>query len=168
MTPDQYLAWLNTANSVYSGHGIVNVAAAAATTPLLYLPQLATPSLGTGTLDGARGGVYVSDNGVNLTGEKDIFGKAFNSTLMATSQTLGTSWVGGTWNGSRWTGDTWSGSRWTTSSWTGTNWAGSRWTGSRWTGMTWDGSRWTGAGWNGSRWTGSTWDGSRWSSASWS
>ena len=167
MTPDQYLAMLNTANSVYSGHGILNVQAAAATSPLLYLPQVAVPSLGTGTLEAARGGVYVSDNGVNLTGEKDIFGRSFNGTLMATSQTLGTSWVGGTWNGSRWTGDGWSGSRWTNVSWTSTNWAGSRWSGSRWTGMAWDGSRWTGTGWNGSRWTGTTWDGSRWSSAGW-
>jgi serine protease AprX len=167
MSPDQYLAMLNTMNSLYSGHGIVNVQAAAATSPLLYLPQAALPSLGTGTLEAARGGVYVSDNGVNLTGEKDIFGKTFNSTLMASSQTVGTAWVGGTWNGSRWTGDLWSGSRWTNVSWTGSNWAGSRWTGSRWTGMTWDGSRWTGTGWNGSRWTGSTWDGSRWSSVGW-
>ena len=34
---------------------------------------------GTGTLDGARGGVYVTSNGIALTGQKDIFGKAFNS-----------------------------------------------------------------------------------------
>ncbi len=168
MTQDQYVAWLNTMNSLYSGRGIVNVQAAAAASPLLQPIQVATASTGSGTLDAARGGVYVSDNGVNLTGQKDIFGQTFTSSSMATAQTLGVAWVGGTWNGSRWSGDGWSGSRWSSVSWTSTNWAGSRWSGSRWSGMTWDGSRWSGSGWNGSRWTGTTWDGSRWSSAGWS
>ena len=63
-------------------------------------------------LNAARGGVYVTDNGVNLTGEKDIFGHPFNSALMSTAQTLAISWNGGIWNGSRWTGDGWAGSRW--------------------------------------------------------
>jgi serine protease AprX len=167
MTTDQYVAMLNSINSHYSGHGIVNAGKAVGT----LLPasvQSVTASTGTGTLDAARGGVYVTDNGVSLTGQKDVFGKPFTSLTMATAQTLGVSWVGGVWNGSRWTGDGWTGSRWTAATWTGTSWAGSRWTGSRWTGMTWDGSRWTGSGWSGSRWTGSGWDGSRWTSSSWS
>jgi len=178
-SPDQVKALLTTtaaslasgnANApgqlVHWGHGIVNAAAALAA-PLAPATQTATPSTGSGTLDGSRGGAYLSDNGVTLTGETDIFGQPFNAAAMAAAQTTATAWNGGVWNGSRWTGDGWTGSRWTTSTWAGSDWAGSRWTGSRWTGMTWDGSRWTGSGWDGSRWTGSTWDGSRWSSNTW-
>jgi serine protease AprX len=153
---------------LYSGNGIVNAGqAASAALPLLSL-QLAIPSSGSGNLDATRGGTYVTDNGVPLTGQKDIFGRQFSSGSMATAQLLAASWTGGVWNGSRWTGDGWTGGSWTGATWTGTDWAGSRWSGSRWSGMTWDGSRWSGTGWSGSRWSGSTWDGSRWSSSTWS
>jgi serine protease AprX len=162
-------AWYGkpTPTAVTRGNGLVN-AGKALSAVLSVSVQTATASTGTGSLDAARGGVYVSDNGVNLTGQVDIFGQPFNSAAMAAAQTNGTAWSGGVWNGSRWTGDSWTGSRWTASSWTGNSWAGSRWTGSRWTGMAWDGSRWTGTGWSGSRWTGSTWSGSRWSGSTWS
>jgi serine protease AprX len=174
-TPDQVKALLNltasgfgkpTATAVTRGHGIAN-AGKAVTTALPTSTQTAAASTGSGTLDATRAGVYLSDNGVNLTGQTDIFGQTFTSATMATAQASVTAWNGGIWNGSRWTGDGWTGGSWTAVSWTGSDWAGSRWTGSRWTGMTWDGSRWTGSGWNGSRWTGSSWTGSRWSSATW-
>ncbi|HEX2804747.1 MAG TPA: S8 family serine peptidase, partial [Kineosporiaceae bacterium] len=152
---------------LYSGNGIVNADRAAAA-PLPVAVQIAAPSSGTGNLDATRGGVYVTDNGVPLTGQKDIFGRPFSSAGMATAQLLAVSWTGGVWNGSRWTGDGWAGGSWTGATWTGTDWAGSRWSGSRWSGMSWDGSRWSGTGWSGSRWSGSTWDGSRWSSSTWS
>lgn len=156
-----------TLTSVTRGSGLANAGGGALSAVLSVSVQTATASTGSGTLDGSRGGVYLVDNGVALTGQKDIFGQTFNSTTMAASQVSATAWSGGVWNGSRWTGDGWTGSRWTTADWTGNDWAGSRWTGSRWTGMAWDGSRWTGSGWNGSRWTGTSWTGSRWSSATW-
>ena len=150
----------------YSGHGLPNLTAA-----LTRQPGSATqtwpPGTGTGSLNSSRGSEFVSDNGVDLTGERDIFGRPYDSASMAVLQASASAWSGGVWNGSRWTGDGWQGSRWTGCTWTGTDWAGSRWTGSRWTGMSWTGSRWTGTGWNGSRWTGSRWTGSRWSTASW-
>ncbi len=165
-TLDKNVAVLNSLNALYSGHGIANGKAALATA----LPagaQYFTSSTGSGTLDGSRGGVFVVDKGVNLTGQKDIFGRPFDSAAMALSQTRATTWSGGVWNGSRWSGDGWSGSRWSTAGWTGSDWAGVAWSGSRWSGMTWDGARWTGSGWSGSRWSGAGWDGSRWSSDSW-
>jgi serine protease AprX len=155
----------NTADK-YSGHGVLDVAGALAATPASSA-QTWPASAGDGSLDKSRAGEYVSDNGVDLRGEKDIFGRPFDSATMAAQQAGATSWTGGIWNGSRWTGDGWTGSRWTGAAWTGTDWAGSRWTGSRWTGMSWDGSRWTGAGWNGSRWTGSGWATGTWSTSDW-
>jgi serine protease AprX len=151
---------------LYSGKGIPNADKALAVTSVA-ASQAYTNSSGTGTLDAARGGVYVASNGVALTGQRDIFGNAFSSASMAALQTSASSWSGGNWNGSRWSGDGWSGSRWSGTTWAGTDWAGSRWSGSRWSGMTWDGSRWSGTGWSGSRWTSTGWTGSRWSSAGW-
>jgi serine protease AprX len=153
--------------AMYSGSGIPNADKALSVTSVAAV-QSYPNSTGTGTLDGSRAGVYVYDNGVPLTGQRDIFGHAFDSAAMAALQASAKSWSGGIWNGSRWTGDSWSGSRWISVIWSGNSWTGSRWTGSRWTGMSWDGSRWTGSGWSGSRWTGAGWSGSRWSSSSWS
>ncbi len=152
----------------YSGHGMANLTNAIGVTTLPATGQITATPTGTGTLDASRGGVDVTDNGVSLTGQMDIFGQAFNSTSMAALEAAGTSWTGGTWNGSRWTGDGWSSNGWLTYDWTNTDWAGNPWDGSRWSGMTWDGSRWSGTGWDGSRWTGATWSGSRWSTYSWS
>jgi serine protease AprX len=161
---------------LYCGHGVVNADRAIASFPLPAL-QLGPASLGTGTLDASRGGVYVTAGGIALTGQKDIFGRPFSSAAMATAQSEARSWTGGWWNGSRWTGDgwtgdtgaasTWAGADWAGRTWAGADWAGRTWAGSRWSGMNWDGSRWTGSGWHGSRWTGSSWDGSRWSGSTW-
>jgi serine protease AprX len=152
---------------LYSGNGIVNVGQAVAT-GLPQATQTYPASTGAGTLDGARGGVYVVDNGVSLTGQKDVFGHSFSSAGMAAAQAAAQAWTGGVWNGSRWTGDGWSSSRWSSAAWTGTDWAGSTWTSSRWSGMTWDSSRWSGSGWSSSRWSGAGWDSSRWSGSAWS
>ena len=161
-------AWYGkpTLTSVTRGAGLVDAGKALAATVSVSV-QTATASSGSGTLDGSRGGVYVVDNGISLTGQQDIFGHAFSSTAMATAQTTETTWSGGIWNGTRWTGDGWTGTRWTTADWTGNDWAGTRWSGTRWSGMTWDGTRWSGTGWNGTRWTGTGWTGTRWSSATW-
>ena len=155
-----------TLTTAFRGTGLVSASKAIAATPTAGV-QSATASTGSGTLDAARGTVTVVDNGITLTGQKDIFGKPFNSSTMAAAQTTATAWSGGVWNSSRWTGDGWSSSRWTTADWTGSDWAGVQWTSSRWTGMTWDSARWTGSGWGSSRWTGTGWTSSRWSSATW-
>lgn len=189
-TPDQVKALLTgTANPLpkankaaddpktlaYSGHGTVNAAAATA----VALPDAARAaqsfplSSGTGTLDATRNGVFVTDAGIDLTGQQDIFGQPFDSAAMAAVQAAARSWAGGIWNGSRWSGDDWTATGWAGSRWSGSRWSGSRWSddswaGSRWSGATWDGSRWSGEGWSGSRWSGSRWSGSRWSGSRWS
>jgi len=87
----------------YSGHGTVNAAAAVAA-PLpdgAASAQRFPVATGTGTLDATRNGVYVTDGGVDLTGQRDIFGQAFDAGLMAASQAQARSWAGGVWNGSR-------------------------------------------------------------------
>ncbi|WP_344407202.1 S8 family serine peptidase, partial [Dactylosporangium fulvum] len=65
-------------------------------------------STGTGSLETTRGGNHLSVNGVELSGERSIFGP-FNAAAWASLAKQGTSWVGGTWMGYRMAGDTWTG-----------------------------------------------------------
>jgi serine protease AprX len=126
-------------------------------------------STGTGSLELARGADHLSDaNGVTLTGEKDIFGKTFNSAAMATATAAGATWSGGTWNGSTWSGATWSGATWSGATWSGATWSGATWSGATWSGATWSGATWSGATWSGCSWSGATWSGATWSGSSWS
>ncbi|HEY6796221.1 MAG TPA: S8 family serine peptidase [Kineosporiaceae bacterium] len=181
-TPDQVKALLNgTATKLASGNaqapgqrvhwgfGIVNAAAAvaAALPSAARATQTDRASTGVGALDLTRNGVYVTDGGVDLTGQKDIFGQPFHGAAMASAQADASAWSGGVWNGHRWSGDTWDGHRWSTAAWTGVDWAGHAWDGHRWSGMAWDGHRWSGSGWATAGWTGGTWDDSRWASAAW-
>jgi serine protease AprX len=156
----------NTAEK-YSGHGVVDVAAALAATPAPNT-QTWTASTGAGTLDKSRAGDYVASDGVDLRGDKDVFGTAFDTQAMAALQARAAAWNGGIWNGGRWSGDDWAGGRWSSVTWSGNDWAGHRWSGHRWSGMAWDGHRWSGSGWDGHRWSGSTWTGVAWSTSGWS
>jgi serine protease AprX len=175
LTPDQAKALLmGTANSVnrgtpiLSGSGIIDVGRAlAAPTPAR--AQVYPYSLGTGSLERARGSAHLVDptTGAQLTGEQDIFGKAWNGSSWSGSSWSGSSWSGGMWNGSSWSGSSWSGSSWSGSSWSGSSWSGSSWSGSSWSGSSWSGSSWSGSSWSGSSWSGSSWSGSSWSGAAW-
>jgi serine protease AprX len=176
-TPDQLKALLNKtaskipgANNLGQGNGLINLAAArtAALPTASASAQPYTPSSGTGSLDVSRGSAHLQDGSVVLDGERDIFGRAFNSSTMASAEATATSWQGGTWNGGTWTGSSWSGTYWTTAAWSGTTWAGTPWSSITYSGSRWTGSRWTGGAWTGSRWTGSRWTNEAWSSASWS
>ncbi|HEX3824058.1 MAG TPA: S8 family serine peptidase [Mycobacteriales bacterium] len=130
-------------------------------------PQAFLPSLGIGSLEAARGDAHVSDGGVELTGEQDIFGNPWNARTPLLEE-LGRSWSAGNWNGGTWTGTdftptTFDGSSWYGSTWSGSTWSGSTWSGSSWYGSTWSGSTWSGSTWSGSSWYGSSWYGDTWS-----
>jgi serine protease AprX len=130
--------------------------------------QTATGATGTGSLEAARGSVHVADGSSVLTGEQDIFGKAWDGTSWAAATTAGRAWDGGTWNGSQWTGTGWTGDTWNGAAWSGSAWSGSAWSGTAWSGAAWSGNAWSGTGWSGSAWSGSAWSGSSWSGTAWS
>ena len=125
-----------------------------------------------------RGGSIVSLNGVQLTGEQDIFGNPVDTGQLATAEDAGTAWNGGTWNGTSWAGDGWTGTSWAGTSWAGTSWAGTSWAGTSWagtswadgtsTGTSWAGTSWAGTSWAGTSWAGSSWAGSSWATSDWS
>jgi serine protease AprX len=125
-------------------------------------------SSGTGSLELARGTDHLSDAGVVLAGEIDIFGHAFNSAAMATLEAAGNSWSGGTWNGNSWSGNSWSGNSWSGNSWSGNSWSGNSWSGNSWSGNSWSGNSWSGNSWSGNSWSGNSWSGNSWSGNSWS
>lgn len=127
--------------------------------------QAATGAVGTGSLEAARGGAHVNDGVADLTGERDIFGNAWDGQSWSTGSSQGNTWTGGSWNGTTWTGTTWTGGAWNGTTWTGNTWTGNTWTGTTWTGNTWTGNTWTGGGWTGNTWTGNTWTGNTWTSS---
>ncbi len=174
-TPDQVkYALTSTATplanqpSTLAGAGELNLNAALnANLPPGQVKQTYAQSNGTGTLEAARGSLHVTSSGVTLTGEKDIFGNAFNSATMAQAEASCASWNGGTWNGASWAGASWAGTSWAGASWAGTSWAGTSWAGASWAGATWNGASWGGASWGGSNWSGAGWAGASWAGASW-
>ena len=174
LSPDDVKAMLKAtaqpmlkADSAGRGAGLINVAAAAsALRPLS--GQTWTRSTGLGTLEGARGTQHVGDNGVDLTGERDIFGKSWLPSVWAPASAAHTAWTGGTWNGSDWTGGCWCGTSWTASTWSSRTWSGSNWSGRSWSSISWDSRTWSSRTWSGSQWTSRTWSSRTWSGSSWS
>ena len=153
---------------ICQGAGLVNAfMAATSSSPGTAIQQVWAPATGLGSLEAARGSDHLSDHGVVLQGEVDIFGQPFSSPVWAGSTWSGSTWSGGAWNGSTWSGSTWSGSTWSGSTWSGSTWSGSTWSGSTWSGATWNGSTWSGSTWSGSTWSGSTWSGNNWTGLTW-
>ena len=64
---------------------------------LLLGTKRAPASLGTGTLEAARGGEYVSDGTNLLTGEIDIFGSPWSPVEWTADAESGSNWVDGIW-----------------------------------------------------------------------
>jgi serine protease AprX len=127
-----------------------------------YTGQKFANATGTGSLELARGQDHLTRDGVRLTGEVDIFGRALDTAALAAATASRSSWSGGTWNGSSWSGSSWSGSSWSGSSWSGSSWSSSSWSGSSWSGSSWSGSSWSGSSWSGDGWTGNSWAGAGW------
>ena len=115
-------------------------------------------STGTGSLDAARGTYKLTQDGVVLEGEQDIFGTPWD----------GVSWSGVSWSGVSWSGGTWNGVSWSGVSWSGVSWSGVSWSGVSWSGVSWSGVSWSGGSWNGVSWSGVSWSGVSWSGVSWS
>ena len=168
LTPDEVKHFLSTyarRNSYddqsYWGNGRISLFDMASKTPATFAQDWPV-STGAGSLELARGVDHLTNDGVPLAGEIDIFGQPYVTAARAAQEASGASWSGGLWNGSTWSGSSWSGS-----SWSGSTWSGSTWSGSTWSGSTWSGSTWSGSTWSGSTWSGSSWSGSTWSSTSW-
>jgi serine protease AprX len=177
-TPDQIKALLTStsipvpgASSLVAGHGQISASSAIQAglpTAVQHFPD----STGTGTLQGARGTLQVTLNGVALSGEHDIFGNAVNTASLATVEGYADSWNAGSWNGAVWSGSYWVWSPtlmdWDYVAWTGNSWAGTAWSTVMSSSGTWSGTSWSGTSWSGTSWSGTSWSGVSWSGTSWS
>ncbi len=174
LTPDQVKRFIGDnakkvpgADSQAQGKGEIDLATMLTKTPASYTQNF-TSSTGTGSLNLSRGSDRLTDDGVVLSGEKDIFGHTFNAAAMAIAEAAGTSWTGGLWNGNSWSGNSWSGNSWSGNSWSGNSWSGNSWSGNSWSGNSWSGNSWSGNSWSGNSWSGNSWSGNSWSTGSWS
>ncbi len=179
LNPDQVKAILtSTADRIgdtdrrLQGAGLIDPRnAVRAPTPWpFFVAQRHPVSTGTGSLEAARGGSHVADpeTGVELVGEQDIFGQAWDGRSWSEAAWEGRSWSGGTWNGSSWSGSSWSGSSWSGRSWSGSSWSGRSWSGRSWSDAMWSGRSWSGRSWSGRSWSDALWSGRSWSGRSWS
>ena len=160
-------------NANYEGSGEINLTAALTRSPAPSAARAATwqhlpdrYSTGTGTLQGARGSNSVTLNRVVLTGERDVFGHAWNNRTMSFLTANERAWTlnQGTFNGNIWIG---SGFTADTVTVAGRTWNGRTWAGRTWAGQTWSGQTWTGRTWAGQTWSGRTWAGPIWASTRW-
>ena len=136
LTPDQVKGLLKrSADKLYTtdptqGAGVLDVKGAVelleAGQKGAAVQQTFPVSTGLGSLEAARGGSHVvdPDNGIELRGEQDIFGVAWDAPVWAQASAQRRSWSGGTWRGSAWAGTAWSGSSWASTAWTRRSWSG--------------------------------------------
>jgi serine protease AprX len=169
LTPDQAkwaltstAAKLPTTTALTAGAGMVDVnaavKAAAAPPTTASLTATAQYGMGTGSVEATRGTGHLQLGGVQLAGEKDIFGRTWNAAAWAATTKAGTSWSGGSYSGNAWSGTAWSATGdWVAQTWDGTSWTGRRWVSEDWAGRRWVDSSWTGTGWNGGPWSSGPW-----------
>ncbi len=183
LTPDQVKAVMTSsakkmliADPQGQGKGYADAyAAISAAVPGTHV-QAWQPSIGSGTLEGARGSTRLMVDGVELRGEVDLMSQKFDSAALAnTLKNGGLAWNGGTFNGRVWAGNGWSGTNWTSATWSSTTWSGRTWTATPWATATWNAKTggwsnqsWTSdTTWKGSSWSGRMWSGRMWSGGSW-
>ena len=188
LTPDQVKALLTStathlANAPASdqGAGELNLRAALTAVPALAVQAFA-PAMGTGSLDGSRGSVVISQNGVALRGEMDIFASPVNTTALASNLVNGGDWIGGSFNGVMWTGagwgtvltndgysaQAWASTTWTNGSWSNGSWSNGSWSNGSWSNGSWSNGSWSNGSWSNGSWSNGSWSGNDWSNASWS
>lgn len=185
MTPDQVKALLmNTATAISGvssnsqGKGELNLANATKTAVPTSV-QSSSQGWGDGGIENARGGMHVSMDGAELSGELYLFGnwQGYNAGPKITNSTMWSS-DGSTWNGVAMTGagftsdtTTAAGKAWGGRTWAGRTWAGSTWTGRTWASCSFTGRTWASSGWSTGSWsqpiTTSSWTGGLWSTGNW-
>jgi serine protease AprX len=176
LSPDQVKRLLVSTADPVSGTdytasaGQLDVAAAASAPTPSYnsYKQYNQAATGLGSLEASRGSAHVvdTDTGVALTGETDIFGKAWVPSRWAASSASATSWSGGVWNGSLWTGTSF-GTVDGVQTWGAGVWTSRTWSGGLWTSRTWSSAVWTDDGWSSRTWSSRTWASRTWASRTW-
>lgn len=128
-----------------------------------YTQASVAAAAGSGSLETSRGSSHVRTNGVELTGERDIFAVAWPGAQWAARAEQGTTWSGGRWNSTVWTGSGWE----TPTDWAAANWKASAWDGTPWSSRPWTPRIWTNGGWDSRTWVNESWSSRTWVDHSW-
>jgi serine protease AprX len=125
------------------GHGILDVAAAAAAAPMNVFESPVTLP----TLNGTT--VSLENTWVLSSWDPALWAGLSVSVPVVTSP-LGTglSWTGATWNSSAWNSSAWNSSAWNSSAWNSSAWNSSAWNSSAWNSSAWNSSAWNSSAWN--------------------
>jgi serine protease AprX len=161
LTPDQVKAALlfsaqpgPAGDPFVDGHGIANVAAAAAVAGRVSLNQ--APAAAAESSDPPSTISLGSTWAVSSWNPANWSGPAWNASPPATAApsaaASGLAWSGAEWNGTAWSG----------AAWTGAEWNGAEWNGAEWNGVAWNGAEWNGAEWNGAEWNAVAFDDETW------
>jgi serine protease AprX len=153
LTPDQMKAGIiakgkavTSTGSVDNGIKALDTNSVRGVTPTT-VKQAWPVSSGKGSLEAARGTIHVSDGGISLTGENDVWGP-FSATTWSAASAKGTAWAGGAWMGRDLTGTGFTTGTGGISSWSGRAWSGRAWSGRAWSGQSWSSVAWLGASWS--------------------
>lgn len=174
LTPDQIKKLLMSSASgisstlpIFGGSGLTNLRPILPN-PLGYLLNLVGGLLngllggpawssGGGSLEAARGDAHVIDGTVVLTGEIDVFGKAWNGYGWAQLTSSSQVWSAGSWRGEALTGSAWQGNAWPTTTWLGGDWAGMSWSSDGWDAKSWMAKSWMDNSWSAKSWMDQNW-----------
>ncbi len=176
LTPDQvkYIlkstaAPMPVADPVAQGSGVMDLknAARAATPSAAVATQSFDHGTGLGSLEAARGSGHVVDQGGELVGEMDIFGKPWDAQSWRDAAWAAQSWRGGDWNGSLWSGDAWDGVSWAAQSWRAQSWRDLSWSAQSWRVEGWDAQSWRAQSWRDQAWDAQSWRAQSWRAQSW-
>ncbi len=176
MTPNQVKALLKKTatalpQSTLRGVGLLDIKKAVETsTPSATASvQSYQRSTGLGSLEASRGDSHLvdPDNGVLLTGERDLFG-AWDARSWSTASAGGVAWTGGIWNARSWSGDSWSGQSWASATWAARSWSARSWSGTDWSARSWSARSWSARSWSGDDWSARSWSADNWRARSWS
>jgi serine protease AprX len=119
------------------------------------------PGRGTGSLELARGSMYLGEGDDALVGEATILGP-FDATTWARESLAGRTWRDGAWLDQQWTDSCWCADSWTGRTWRGRTWRDDSWAGRTWRADLWDGRTWRESAWDGRTWREAGWDGRTW------
>jgi serine protease AprX len=140
------------------GHGIANVAAAAAVAGQVALNQgpaaAAETNAPPATVSMSSSWTASTWNPANWSGadwNASPLSLGFQTMLTGTP-VVGTNWNGTVWNGTVWNEAAWNEAAWNEAAWNGTTWNEAAWNDAAWNDAAWNDAAWNDAAWNSDSW----------------
>jgi serine protease AprX len=153
---------------LWQGYGVVDAGRALAGDPSPAPVQNFAAATGTGTLEATRGSSHVGYGEDTLSGEQDVYGRAFTGPDSIDSDT----WLAGAapvvdWTGTPWQSRTWVSRTWVDNGWDSRTWVDDEWASRTWVSRTWVSRTWVDDTWDSRTWVSRTWVSRTWAAGLW-